>query len=108
LARAARRILQNPARTEKPVRADHRLRTEDEAIRAQSTICNEPVFRILKNRVRCTDVVYPYTGRGWRAQRAGFCKTLHGRKSPSVRIIAYARMMNPSARNRRSLSKPVS
>jgi hypothetical protein len=59
----------------KSVRADRRLRTDNEAIRAQSTIFVEPIFRILKNPVRCTDGVYPYIGRGWRAERAGDGKT---------------------------------
>jgi hypothetical protein len=35
------------ARTE-AVRADRRLRTDDEAIRAQATIFNKPVFLVLK------------------------------------------------------------
>jgi hypothetical protein len=39
LARAARKPLQNLARTGNPVRADHRLRKDDEAILAQATIC---------------------------------------------------------------------
>jgi hypothetical protein len=33
---------------EKFVRADHRLRTDDEAIRAQATIFEEPVFLTMK------------------------------------------------------------
>jgi hypothetical protein len=60
LARVARGCWQNLARTvnlsvgsktctdEKSVRADRRLRTDDEAIRARTTIFEEPVFLILK------------------------------------------------------------
>jgi hypothetical protein len=35
-----------PCTDEKSVRADRRLRTDDEAIRTQATIYEEPVFRI--------------------------------------------------------------
>jgi len=47
LARAARKHCQN-LRGRKPVRADHRLRTDEKHIRAQSTILNEPLFLISK------------------------------------------------------------
>ena len=50
-ARSAQGLL-TPARTEKPVRADRRLRTDDESIRTQTTILKKPVFPILKRVLR--------------------------------------------------------
>ncbi|MBI4293789.1 MAG: hypothetical protein HY661_20120 [Betaproteobacteria bacterium] len=59
-------------RGRKTVRADRRLRTDDKAIRAQSTISNENQNRpgLIHNRVFRTDASYPYEKHGWRAQRA--------------------------------------
>jgi hypothetical protein len=49
------------ARTE-AVRADHRLRTNDEAIRAQSTICGLTVFGMAKSLANSPLLpVYPKT-----------------------------------------------
>jgi hypothetical protein len=45
-------------------------------------------------------------GRGWRAQRARVYQNLARTENRSVRIIDCARMMKPSARNRRSWGKP--
>jgi len=46
--RAQRAGLAKTCTDGKPVRADRRLRTDDETIRTQATIFEEPVFGILK------------------------------------------------------------
>jgi len=59
-------------RGQKTVRADRRLRTGDETIRAHSTMLEKKQMRpgFTNNRVFRTDVFYPYGRHGWRAQRA--------------------------------------
>jgi hypothetical protein len=44
---------------------------------------SEPIVLILsKNRVGCTDGVYPYSRRGWRTQRARICQDLARTENP--------------------------
>jgi len=64
-------------RGRRPVRADRRLRANDEAVRTQSAILNKPQtdFAFIRNpafsiRMRFLSVSKK---QGWRAQRAEFC-----------------------------------
>jgi len=60
-------------RGRKTVRADHRLRTDEKHIRAQSAILYNPIaLRLMLTRTvfLCGCAFYPRGKHGWRAQRA--------------------------------------
>jgi hypothetical protein len=68
-------------RGRKTVRADRRLRTDDDPIRAQSAILykdNTKPFLLLFITVFLVRMFFPYQKHGWRAQRASLLLACDG------------------------------